>query len=973
MRISSSHLAALLVLAAVAAPLHAAEKQVKIDPFKDNILIDGDMHFAPVTEKDNDKPRKVFMQTDRYWVLTRGTDPKTRQEIKGENLPFDTDVKFVGDASVRMDGDGGRVVFSKVGWADTSEYMRHGWAYTASVRLKLKDVKGKVYVKVGYSWGNVQSKDFTGTMDWTPVTLDFQCDPGTNLFQGIDVVLEGSGAVWVNDLQLHMKNPDAYKWWHDWNSYPATAKVSEIMGADAKAGVLTTRPAADELDQYGGIKSVKGSRGATGFFYVEKIGGKWWLITPEGHGFYKVAMFSPSPGYDGDVRKQLGDTWATQTYMRLTSWGFNSHEWGGSLMDVLQARYGRAPKELQGKHLTHTMNLRYELCTDRDRNGGVVVPMVSWGWQSFPDVFSDEFAKAVESFSDQSRKEAYIRFTPDDPWLIGYLLADEPAWYGPGVWYGSLTDGFQNLPKDAAGKKRWTAFVQEKYSSIEKLNAAWESNFKSWDEFIDCKDMPRNKASVQDRRDFMGVIADRWYGLIVQQVRKYDKNHLVLGGNTTRLYPTVLAAEAKSVDTLCASMYGFSGCYRPASDVPHWLDDQIVAWTGKPIMVGYCCTAGDAGGINDWSMSVPDTPHRGQDYVAYMRQMASHPNVVGVFWWTWSSWSEPSGEGYSKNWGVVDSCNRAYLDLLPYLQEANLNVYRYRTGRAPEKIEAPTTWWPAPGMMMLDPSVRFQITPLPYPVDKYEIEITGPDGKAAVVKAKLDKGAVVASRKLAPGKWQWRSRSVKAKQTSDWSLPFEFEVASPQEAEMLAANNKSIADGAIWKMDVIQNDKQNVQVKFTPNADGQGGKVPMLIEVPKGQSVKRIDLTCKLPKPIVLRKGVSYSLRVNMLADTEAAANPLVTMVFKYGYRVTSEYAPIDEGWSAQHELTGGKITPVRTSVRLPRDMTLEGLGMQLEAACGKIQIVSVQVVPETRYEVPFTILCDYPAIIKEYSETAKK
>jgi len=951
----------------------ADEKQLPIDPYKDNLLTDGDMHFAPAADPDKSKPPKVFLRTPRYWTLVAGG-----QKLEGEQLPFDTQVKFAGDASVRIEGRGGKTVFSKVGWADTRHTMRHSWAYTAGVHLKLKDVAGKVYVKVGYSWGSVQCKELAGTMDWTPVTLDFQCDRGTNLLQGIDVVLEGTGTVWVSNLQLHMKEPDALKWWRSWNGYPLTARLSEAAGMDEKAGVLAARPA-DQLDQYGGVKSIQGSKGATGFFHVEKIDGKWWLITPGGHGFYKVAMFSPAfTGYDdyNNTVERIGGrgAWAVQTYRRLASWGFNTLEWQSALGDTLSARYAKPPKELEGKRLAHTINLRFELCTDAARNGGVKVPVVDWGWQRFPDVFSDEFAKAVENYGTPGQKGSHFGIRPDDPWLIGYLLADEPPWYGPEVWYGSLTDGFHGLPSTAAGKIKWMEFLKQRYGQIEKLNNAWESGFASWHVLGDAKVLPRNKASVEDRRDFMGLVADRWYGMVVRQARRYDKNHLMLGGNTTRLYPTVLAAEAKSVDTLCASMYGFSGCYRPATDNTYWLDQQIVAWTGKPIMLGFCSTQADAGGINDWKNASEMGGLRGQTYASYLRAMAAHHHVLGVFWWTWSSWTEPSEEGYSKNWGVVDSTNHAYLDLLPRLQRANLNVYRHRLGKAPDLPEAPTMWWPSHGMLLLDGKVEFQLSLLPYAVDAYEIEVSKADGSGAQAHRALpDRQFAVFARTLDPGQWQWRARSTTGGKVSDWSLPFVFEVASAPEIAALAENNKAISDGGLWKRSVFQEHPQNAEVKFTNNAQGASGQVPMILEVPKGQAVRRIELACALPKPLVLRKGVPYSLRVKMLAHTEAGAQPYATMVFQHGYRVTEDYAPIDKGWSVQHELSGGKITHVRTSVRPPKDMLLERLLIRLDSVRGRVEIVTVELAPETEYEVFTTVMDDYNAIVKDYHASVKK
>ena len=46
-----------------------------------------------------------------------------------------------------------------------------------------------------------------------------------------------------------------------------------------------------QLDTYGGFTEIKGEK--TGFFHTEQIDGRWWLVTPEGHGFHGVGMAHP--------------------------------------------------------------------------------------------------------------------------------------------------------------------------------------------------------------------------------------------------------------------------------------------------------------------------------------------------------------------------------------------------------------------------------------------------------------------------------------------------------------------------------------------------------------------------------------------------------------------------------------------------------------------------------------------------------
>jgi len=950
----------------------AAGKEQPMDPYTDNLLVDGQMRFAEPSEKD--ATRKVYIKTPRYWRLRID-----KKELQGYDLPFDKDVKFVGDCSVRMDGTGGRMVFSRYGWGNTSSTMRHGWAYRAGVRIKLKDVKGKVWVQASYSWDKVKSKEFSGTADWTEVPVEFVLARGTNLLKEISVCFEGTGTVWVDDLQLRMKNPEAFKWWEGWNGAPLTARLSEIAGVDEKAGVLKAPPK-EGLDQYGGIKAVKGSRGATGFFYVEKIGGKWWLVTPEGNGFFKTAMFVPSfPSYQNynEVIDKIGGrgAWALQTYKRLESWGFNSIEWGpGYAMSVARGRFGRAPAEIAGKSMAYTANLRFELATIPSRNGGVKVPVVDWGWRRFPDVFTDEFAQAVEQYAAPKQKGSHFHPRPDDPWLIGYLLADEPPWYGPEVWYGSLTDGFHKLPDEAPGKKRWMSFLRDKYGKIEKLNKAWDAGFASWEDFSAARALPRGETAVEDRRAFMGLVADRWYELVAAQVRKYDTNHLVLGGNATRLYPEVYAAEAKSVDVLCASLYGMAGIYRPHADLHYYINEQVNTWTGKPIMIGYMSGARDGGGLPG-IRCVETAKQRGQSYLSFMRKAAGNDAVVGVFWWMYQSWPEPNGEGYTKNWGIVTPDNRAYMDTLPYVQRANCNVYRYRLGKAPEQIEPPTLWAPSHRWLLLDKTVKFRITPLPYPVDKYEIELSRADwaGRAEIIQAAAGADYVTATRKLAPGLWQWRARAATGEKNSDWSLPFVFEVAAADEVAAFNSVNHAVSDGRNWKHTVVQQPGQNAKVNFRTNVKSADAKVPIILEVEKGKNVRRIDLSCTLPEPLALKKGIQYSLRVGMRADTEAAASPMVTMTLKYGYRVTEDYAPIDKGWLVQRALAQNRITRVRTTLRSPIDRLVESLSIQLNGCRGKVELVTVELLPETEYEVGTTLMDDYKAIVAEFQSRRAK
>jgi hypothetical protein len=107
--------------------------------------------------------------------------------------------------------------------------------------------------------------------------------------------------------------------------------------------VLLLRPArAAEFDAYGGYVALKSQQPRNGYFTVEKIGNRWWFITPAGHAFVALSVSgvgrSPSDGADRDgkgykdyVPLKYGKgggawvrRWEQATLERLRSWGFNT-------------------------------------------------------------------------------------------------------------------------------------------------------------------------------------------------------------------------------------------------------------------------------------------------------------------------------------------------------------------------------------------------------------------------------------------------------------------------------------------------------------------------------------------------------------------------------------------------------------------------------------------------------------------------
>jgi hypothetical protein len=66
-------------------------------------------------------------------------------------------------------------------------------------------------------------------------------------------------------------------------------KSDETLAKDLAAELARLRPSPDSWDRFGGWKDGPALK-ATGHFRTEKVNGKWWLVTPEGHLFFSVGL-----------------------------------------------------------------------------------------------------------------------------------------------------------------------------------------------------------------------------------------------------------------------------------------------------------------------------------------------------------------------------------------------------------------------------------------------------------------------------------------------------------------------------------------------------------------------------------------------------------------------------------------------------------------------------------------------------------
>lgn len=219
-------------------------------------------------------------------------------------------------------------------------------------------------------------------------------------------------------------------------------------------------------DLYGGDLSI--TQEATGFFRLERIDGRDFLITPEGHPFRALGLnhfhMMKSRDYDGALQN-------------LRDWGFNS---GG---------YQAPP--WQWNRIPHTRGIH-------------LVPISNWmrpGQFAFRDVFDPVFLSELEQ-----KIQRVVQPSRDNPFLVGYFWTDIPLWtkkrqsrtaVGGPFWGQDWISFYKDLPENAAGKKVWEQWRQ------------------------------RNPGAEETA--FLAVIARQLYSNAHALTRKYDSNHLILG------------------------------------------------------------------------------------------------------------------------------------------------------------------------------------------------------------------------------------------------------------------------------------------------------------------------------------------------------------------------------------------------------------------------------------------------------------
>ena len=267
------------------------------------------------------------------------------------------------------------------------------------------------------------------------------------------------------------------------------------------------------------------------YFSVAQRNSRWWFITPDGAPFFALGLnhIDPSPlryAENGDLwQRKYGNSmerWLKEAVAPdLRAWGFNSVGWTQEVVTrgLTNHRHSRAFtfEEYQWLGLPYCHLLPF-------------AEFHQWEAETrHPDFASAEFA----DWCDYVAREHCARMA-GDPKLMGYFYVDCPTWVHTtkfSAWKGPLFD-------------------PEKLTTTAGRNA-------------------------------LGELAGRYYRITHDAIRRYDKNHLILGDRyeaNAALPEEVVRAALPWVDVLSFQHFGPPG--KVQADLCHWHE-----LTGKPVLL----------------------------------------------------------------------------------------------------------------------------------------------------------------------------------------------------------------------------------------------------------------------------------------------------------------------------------------------------------------------------------------------------
>jgi hypothetical protein len=429
------------------------------------------------------------------------------------------------------------------------------------------------------------------------------------------------------DIVKSKKKPE-----HEWKEYP-THTLDHLPG-------FKTPPARFPLDSYGGRLDKKANE--TGFFHVQEIDGRWWLVDPLGHLFIHKGMCSTrwkaSPAVQTAFDQKFGthQKWAEQTTALLKQNGFNGT---GAWSDTEYL-----PQVDEPLAYTRILNIMSSF------GGSKKLTYQKPGHRGYPNdcfpVFHPEFIPFVDEFTQE------ISAYSEDTALLGYF-----------------TDNELPAPRN----------LLDKHLQLDPSHPDLVHGYQAACDWLKNRNITDFTAITDDdREDFREYVYATYFRIVTEAIRKQDPNHMIFGPRLhggAKNSPGIMKAAGRYLDVIAINYYNVWG--PDLDEMKQWY-----AWSGRPVMITEWYTKGmDSGYPNNSGAGwvVPTQDDRGKFYQHFVLGLLESKTCVGWHWFKYMDndpddlTTDPSNRDSNK--GIVTIQFDPYNQLLRRMSALNEHIY----------------------------------------------------------------------------------------------------------------------------------------------------------------------------------------------------------------------------------------------------------------------------------------------------------
>jgi len=391
-----------------------------------------------------------------------------------------------------------------------------------------------------------------------------------------------------------------------------------------------------------------------------KTGDRWWFIDPEGYLFLSVGVNCVSPGGGGSAVR-INERRNLYSELPPEGRGFDPSRPDIASFGLwnLHRRYGDEYRDLSIDNIFTRME-RWGINTIANWSSMEVMGKnkkafmlqlrdlgLEGGLMGLADVYAGDFVarvdEAVRSFTHPNR---------DNPWLIGYFIANEPSWLGQEL---RLCDIILDEADDKPIKIELEQFLAEG-DTDERRQKFIYNTFRIFLETVDSS-LKRNSPGHLNLGMRFGGVPDREVLEICSDV--FD----VFSFNSYSLYPS-------------EDMMG-----------------RLLESTGLPMIIGEYHFGTVDRGMAQSLWQVNSQQERGTAYRYYTERAYAHPGLIGTAYFQWAD-QDLTGRGYdgeNYNCGLVDVTDRPYKYLVEAMGATALRLFDVHSGfttpfdRAPER------------------------------------------------------------------------------------------------------------------------------------------------------------------------------------------------------------------------------------------------------------------------------------------------